>query len=413
MLGDRLYFDDAYTTTFEARVVAVDNENDAFWVRLENSFFYPSSGGQPCDLGWVRLTNDKADSAEITQAEVKNNQVWLKTTNKALQTDQKLSCQINWQRRFDHMQQHSGQHVFSQALLRQGEFPTVGFHLGDDSVTIDVEGDLGGGVMNSAEILANQIIYENRPIKSYFVPKTELDSIPLRKIPDVDDDHLRIVEITDFDWNACGGTHVRHTGEIGIIKLLGTEKIRNTTRIRFACGNRALQIFNETLTITTTLSNDLTCAPADLPANIAKIRQDFRTANKKIKQTQSDLATLLINDLLTKTETRNNHSIIAHTYNKTPTVPLSTLANQLANRHQTTALLASCGQPATLVFATAKTSGFDMNTLITPALANLEGKGGGSSTFAQGSIPQAKFEQISAEIASAKQRWFDEKATSQ
>ena len=413
--SDRLYFDDAYKTAFEARVVEVAERDNRFDIRLADSFFYPVSGGQPCDVGCMRLPNgDRTSpiSISVTEIELKNNQVWLRSSE-GLKINQLVECEINWHRRFDHMQQHSGQHVLSQAFLHHGDFPTVGFHLSNENLSIDGEGDVDASLMDSAESIANQIIYENRPIKSYLVSKSELSSLPIRKIPEVESDYLRIVEISDFDWNACGGTHVRNTGEIGMIKLLGTEKIRNSTRIRFACGKRALKIFNQTLSVTTTLSNDLTCATTDLPDNVSKLRQDLRTANKKIKQTQSDLATLLINDLLTKTETENNHPIITHTYKKAPSIPLSTLTNQLANRHHTTTFLASVGSPSTIALAAPKTSTADMNNLISIILTNLEGKGGGSPTFAQGTISKANFDQLNAEITSAKQRWFDEKATSQ
>lgn len=215
-------------------------KEDGTYVLLEETAFYPHGGGQPCDEGRI---NGVAVLDVISEDE----NVLHKVASPL--GEGVVTCEVDWQRRFDHMQQHSGQHLLSAVCRDLYQAMTVSFHLGTDYATIDVEQpELSPLQLATIEREVNQQIYKNRVVSSYFVTEEELAKLPLVKQPKVTE-NIRIVEIQDVEYNACGGTHVSSTGEIGMIKLLKAEKQKGHTRIYFKCGYRALQEFNDSLKI--------------------------------------------------------------------------------------------------------------------------------------------------------------------
>ncbi|MFN4294929.1 MAG: alanyl-tRNA editing protein, partial [Thermoflexales bacterium] len=233
----RLYRTDAYLTSFTARVVARVTHNGAPALILDQTAFYPEAGGQPHDVGVIahgRVTNviEDADGeiVHILEGDAVD----------SLRPGDEVQCCVDWERRFDHMQQHSGQHVLSQAFIRAVGLDTVAIHIGRSDCTIDLPAaTLPPDALERAEREANAVVMEDRPILAYEVSDADLPSIPLRRPPKVSG-AVRIVEVKDYDWSACGGTHVRSTAQIGLVKIIKAEKRGAETRITFRCGGRAL-----------------------------------------------------------------------------------------------------------------------------------------------------------------------------
>jgi alanyl-tRNA synthetase len=270
MTTQRLYHSDAYTTDFDAELVETTSYNGLPSVILDRTCFYPTSGGQPHDTGVlnglpvVDVVLREADGA-----------VMHVLGGPATLDGPRVSGQIDWSRRFDHMRHHTGQHILSQAFVQLAQADTVGFHLSPDSVTIDLNRtDIGPATLDAAEDLANQIMAEDRPVRAYFPSDEELVMLKLRKVPDVEG-AFRVVDIQDFDQNACGGTHVARTGEIGIIKVL-----RSIAGVR--CG---LSSAAETVRCSTTGGN--TRCSASLPPNgppaTTNCRPFWRSSARKIR----------------------------------------------------------------------------------------------------------------------------------
>ncbi len=232
MASERLYYDDAYTTRFEGAVVAVGEWRGRPAVELERTWFYPESGGQLPDrgtLGAVPVVDVQADDG---------GRVWHVVDGTP--PEGAVAGAIDWARRFDHMQQHTGQHVLSAAFERVADAPTLSSTLGAERSVIE----LGLAEMDWREVArieeaANRVLWEDREIRLHWTDAEGVKRFALRKPPKVEGP-IRVVEIPDWDLSACGGTHTRRTGEVGAIKIVGWEKVRGNVRVAFLCGGRAL-----------------------------------------------------------------------------------------------------------------------------------------------------------------------------
>ncbi len=237
MTSERLYYDDSYTVRFAARVEAVGERQGRPAVELERTYFYPESGGQEADrgmLGDARVVDVQADEGE---------RVWhvLNAAGAQVTSGAELTGEVDWPRRFDHMQQHTGQHVLSAALERVLSAPTISSHLGEERSTLDVAlADADWRAVERVEEAANRVVWEDRPVERHWTSEAGVHRFALRKPPQVTG-RIRIVEIPDWDVSACGGTHTRRTGEVGVIKIVRWEKLRGNLRLEFLCGGRALR----------------------------------------------------------------------------------------------------------------------------------------------------------------------------
>ena len=230
-MNERLYYEDAYRTSFVAQVTERLTLQDQPAVRISRSAFYPTSGGQPHDTGRLNGTAvvDVQVGADGAVLHLLAHSLPEETTS--------VNGQIDWPRRYDHMQQHSGQHLLSQVFFRNLGLETVSVHFGDAMNTLDLDGPTAHSVGNwqTVETAVNEMVWQDRSIRAYWITDAERDKVPLRRAPTVQG-KMRIVEIGKFDWSACGGTHVRRTGEIGLISLLRIEKHRGRSRVHFVCG---------------------------------------------------------------------------------------------------------------------------------------------------------------------------------
>ncbi len=397
MVTERLYYSDSYTTRFKANIIDRVKYRKRLAIVLDKSYFYPESGGQPNDQGEIAgIPVDKLAIREDDDAilHIMAGEVW---------ENESVFAKINWERRFDHMQQHSGQHILSQAFMQIAGLPTVGFHLGESLCAIDLpQNALSPSQIEQTEMLANQIIWENRPVTSYFVSRDEAKKLQLRKIPEIKGDQLRVVEIEDFDLNACGGTHVKSSGEVGIIKLLKFEKKNDQIRVSFLCGKRALLDYRQKNGVISRLVSELTTGEANLPHSVAKLGNELKSANKELKQTRRRLLEVEAAALLDKTPSQNGVRIIRQVLMDWETKQARILGSLLTKEPNVIALLGIPSVNSHLLFVRSDESPGKMDDLLKVALQSLgAGGGGGNEKMAQGGGAAANVEQMNLALQRA------------
>lgn len=373
---NRYYYTDAYKTEFEASII---ERGDGFVV-LDGSYFYPTSGGQPHDIGQL-------NEVMVTDVTVREDDNVLLHWVTAQPEQTQVTGQIDWQRRFDHMQQHTGQHILSQAFIQLCHAPTVGFHLSADTVTIDIDcQDVSAKAQTAVETLANQIIWQNRPIHVRTVSLEEAQTLPIRKIPEVAGETLRLIDIENFDLTACGGTHVLQTGGVGLIKIIKTERHRQKTRVTFACGERALHDYGQKNEILLSLTNHLTTGQDQLYETVQKLQSDLKASQKQSKSYQKQVVVGLAERL--SIEQVGETAVIQHIFTNQPLDIVRQVGQQVQRQHPCVVIFGIMAQPTTLLlFSSLKQH--DMGAWIKTVLAQFpNGKGGGGRPFAQAQLPQ-------------------------
>ncbi|HEU4930257.1 MAG TPA: alanyl-tRNA editing protein, partial [Candidatus Krumholzibacteria bacterium] len=351
-MTQKLYLDESYQTAFEARVVlsrALDDGTRE--VVLDRTLFYPESGGQLADsglLGSGRVT-DVREAGDDTVVHIVTGDV----------PGGEVSGRVDWERRFDHMQQHTGQHVLSRAFIQAASLPTVSFHMGDETCTIDLEGTgFDENAVKRAEDLANRIIEENRPIDIRSVPVAELDQQELRRKVPEGVTIARIVSVRDFDAIPCCGTHVRTTGELGLVKVLRAERVKHLNRVHFKVGQRALDDYREKHAIVQSLANRLTTSPADLLAKIERMTEESQAAGKQAKRLIQRLAESQAGALLQAAARLGSRRVVLH--RESDAALVRALASVLQNEPGTVAVLGA--DDGTVVCAAARDVTIDLAT---------------------------------------------------
>ncbi|AZN41360.1 alanyl-tRNA editing protein [Paenibacillus albus] len=368
-MTSRLYYKSAYVTEWETKITKSLQREDGWYVLLAESAFYPHGGGQPCDTGTI---NGVAVLDVISEEDEVLHKV------ERLPEGETASCRIDWQRRFDHMQQHSGQHLLSAVCLKLFNAMTLSFHLGNESATIDVESpELTQEQLSGLEREVNQAIYDNHPITSYMVSPEEASRLPLVKPPTVSG-NVRIVEIESVEFNACGGTHVSATGGIGMIKLLRTEKVKGNTRISFKCGSRALAEFNDCLGILGKLSLKFNTGKDDIIARVEKWEQEQKQIQAEMAALKEQNDSFVARELLEQQEVR----LIAHQFENKPLKDLQNLAMKLTSLSNDPVLLVDL---ADFKVVLSHSGAFEQSCggFFKEHLGAYGGKGGGSSNLAQ------------------------------
>jgi len=388
-MTERLYYHDSFLYEFDAEVVEVAAVDSRTALVLDRTAFYPTSGGQVFDTGWIFLGNSKSRVAEVGENEDGTVLHILEDTPR-IEKGSRVHGQIDIDRRRDHMQQHSGQHVLSAAFVRLFNRPTVSFHMGADTCSIDLDTkSLTTAQVEAAENLANDVIMQNRPVSIRFVTQGEVQSLGLRKMPPVERDKLRLIDIHDFDLTACGGTHVSSTGQIGCILLRKTEKVRQGWRVEFVCGKRAVVTARRDYATLAESAGLCSSHIWDLPQQVRKFQEEARASRKFNEQTLQELADMYAARMLAETAEQSGSAIIARVFPDRDLNFIKLLAQRLTRQSpKVVVLLAStAGQPA-LVFAQSTGQPFDMGALMKEALSRLGGRGGGSKDMAQGGPAQ-------------------------
>lgn len=395
-MTDRLYYQDSFLYDFDAEVREVLDSPRAAIV-LDRTAFYPTSGGQVFDTGWITSNaNAKFRVTEVADAEDGKVVHYLEaplhgSQKEDLKPGARVRGQVDAARRRDHMQQHSGQHVLSAAFVRLYNMPTVSFHMADDYCSIDLDTPtLTKEQIESAERLANEIILENRAVGVRFVTRDEAGKLGLRKLPPTERDELRLVDIRDFDLTACGGTHVSHTGQIASILLRKVEKVRQGWRIEFVAGQRAVATARRDFTTLTEAAALFSAHIYDVPQQARKALDEIRSLRKQREQSQEELAVAQAAALLAETSEINGRKLVVRTLADRDLNFVKLLAQKVTrlSTHAVAILATTSPQPA-LVFAQSAGQPFDMGALMKETMTRLGGRGGGSKDLAQGGIPTA------------------------
>ncbi len=378
-MTERLYYDDAYRTRFVAQVVERRTHRDQPAVRLDRSAFYPTSGGQPHDTG-------RLNGTAVVDVKAGTDGAVLHLLTRPLPEDtESVVGEVDWPRRFDHMQQHSGQHLLSQVFYRQQGLETVSVHFGDSLNTVDLEGPpLNTDRLAVVEEKANEIVWQDRPVRAYWVTEEALEKVPLRRRPEVRG-KIRVVEIDKFDWSACGGTHVRRSGEIGLISLLRIERHRGRSRVHFVCGRRALADAAERRGLLAEAAALLDSGVRDVPELVSKQQEALRGAEREVKALREGLVEYQARELLAEAEAAGDLQLVVREMADSEPAAVQRLAGALVAGPGVVALL-GCAQrgKGTVVFARSEDCSVHVGKLLRDTLRQFGGGGGGRPDFAQG-----------------------------
>ncbi|MBN2411873.1 hypothetical protein JXQ31_09275 [candidate division KSB1 bacterium] len=370
-MTERLYYTDSYLKEFNAKVIQTGEIEGRPAVVLDKTLFYPESGGQMFDTGII-------ENVSVCRVVLKENVIWHVLDKPVSKKD--IHGQINWVRRFDFMQQHTGFHILAGSFLHQLEVETLSSHLGEEYSTIDVRSDrIDAAQLKDVEDHANKIIWENRPVRAFWAEKEDMDNPLLRKVPD-EFEKVRLVEIENYDLDPCGGTHVRNTGEVGLVKILGSEKIRGNTRYVFVAGNRALREMQKQYNILTTLCQQLTTGVDDMPAAVKKLLEENKNYIKALQNFEKLGEEKIVSELLTENKTSK---IVVKNIEDKKIDGLRRIASTVIKNGHGTFLLGSTGETPCLVFATTDEK-LDLRPVFQQVLPLIDGRGGGSVSFVQG-----------------------------
>lgn len=397
-MTDRLYYSDSFLYNFDAEVRDV-LESPRPALILDRTAFYPTSGGQIHDTGWLSLADGDAAGASpklhVTEvADTEDGRIvhYLEAPIKDIRPGARIHGEIDAAHRRDHMQQHSAQHVLSAAFVRLFNMPTVSFHMGDDYCSIDLDtATLTKEQVEAAEKLANEVMIDNRPVDVRYVTRDEAAGLGLRKLPPAERDQLRLIDVRDFDLTACGGTHVTQTGQIGGILLRKFEKVRQGYRVEFVAGQRAVATARRDYATLTETAALFSAHIYDVPQQVGKALEEIRALRKQLEQSQEELADSQASSLLAETPEANGRKLITEIFADRDLNLIKLLAQKITRQSpNAVALLATTHPQVALVFAQSAGQAHDMGALMKEVLSKLGGRGGGSKDLAQGGAPSAQ-----------------------
>jgi len=371
-MTQRIYYTEAYRRTFDATVVAVDNSAGRSEVILDQTAFFPTSGGQPYDTGTL-------GGAAVTDVIDREDGSIVHIVAGTLHPGEVVTGEIDWARRFDHMQQHTGQHVLSAAFDGLFGVRTESFHLGQLSSTIDLAREVTVAEIAKAEDEANRIVWEDRPVAIRFATAEEAAAMPLRK-ESGRTGSLRLIDVTDYDLSACGGTHVERTGGIGVIAIAAAEKFKGGTRIEFLCGGRALQRFRVWRGALSAMQKHLSVPPIDMAPAIERMQEDAKAAQRSVRGFQEKLAIHEAHALLARGGTPIVEAIDGWDAQGLKAIAVAATAAQ----PDVVIALFTSATPAQVVVARGANSSVDAAALLKQLTAKFGGKGGGKADLAQG-----------------------------
>jgi alanyl-tRNA synthetase len=412
-MTERLYYRDPFLYEFEGEVVELvptSAINARHGIILDRTAFYPTSGGQVHDTGW--LTDAAGGKTRVVQVEeAEDGQVvHYIEAEQGPERGKRVRGVIDDVRRRDHMQQHSGQHVLSAAFIKLFDMPTVSFHMGDETCSIDLDTpSVSAKQIVEVERLANQIVQENRPVAIKFVKQEDVAALGLRKVPVVDKPELRLIDIQDFDLTACGGTHVRGTGQIGCVLLRKVEKVRQGWRVEFVCGQRSVNIARKDYAALTEAAGLFSAQIWDVPQQVRKTLEDMKAARKSGERLFEELCEVQAAKILAETPAEAGKKIVAKVYSDRDASAIKLLAQKLTRLESNVVVLlgTTSGQPS-LVFAQTPDGSADVGTLLKETLTKFGGRGGGGKDFAQGGLTRA--ESVDAAVQGAMARMRGESA---
>jgi alanyl-tRNA synthetase len=376
-MTERLYFTNSYLTEFESQVLSCTPAGDRFEATLDATAFYPTGGGQPNDVGTLggRAVLDVIDRDEAAIVHV---------VDGPLDPGARVRGIVDWTRRFDHMQQHSGQHMLSAAFDSLHKARTESFHLGSAIATIDLNRVVSPAEIAAAEDEVNRIVWLDREVRLKFTTAEEAAALPMRKETGREG-VLRLIEVDGFDLSACGGTHVARTGVVGIIAVTGWEKFKGGTRVEFVCGGRALNRLREWRDVFAGTSRVLSVLPSGLTAAIERLQTDNKSQAKTIREMQDQLAIHEAAKMVAAGErTSDGRVLVVQALDGWDANGLKTAANAAASSAGVCVAVFSTSSPALVVVARASDAKTDASAVVKTLIARFGGKGGGKPEMAQG-----------------------------
>ncbi len=385
-MTERLYYDDAYLTEFDAVVVDCEEADGAYHVRLDRSAFYPTSGGQPFDTGSL-------NGAMVMDVCVSDDHDVVHVTDRPLAVGEAVHGRIDWPRRFDHMQQHAGDHMIASALWRLLGGVTIGLHISHEVSTIDVAMPEGVTRISPEDIRrveddVNERVQRDVPVRCWFPGAEELKTLPLRKPPTVSE-HVRVVAIGEDEMVACGGTHPSTAGQLGLVKILGVAPARGKMRVSFVAGMRALRDYRDMYDRAHGAAALLSTSTDNLVEHVGALQESLRRAEFELNRLRREAALSELEAMLdTAPRTSKGAAVIARMLQGDAEL-VKEAASKLIKRPGVIALLgANVGEGrAAFVFARSQDVDAHMGQLLAQAAKPLGGKGGGRPDFAQGGGP--------------------------
>lgn len=374
----KLYYENQYIKDFRAVVLDVKKIDEKFHIVLDNTAFFPGGGGQFCDLGFI-------ENKKVIDVYEEHGTIY-HVLDCSLNKGQEVSCLIDWDRRLEGMQQHLGQHVLSGCFFKLFNANTVGFHMGSDISTVDINGHLEEGQIREAEKKANEIIKNNIPVEFLLPTKEELKKLKLRRALPKTNEAIRVVKIGDLDINACCGVHPQCTLELRAIKIRRWEKHKGATRIEYIAGTRAIEDYMIKDNILTEICRYLNCgedSAVNAIKNLSSKVGELMEENKKIRGALSQYE---IKALLDQGEKIKDLTIIKTIYENGDPKHISKLATRLAEEEKAIVLFATKdAKKANLIFTCSKgLKNVNMNDILKDSITLIDGRGGGSPLLAQG-----------------------------
>ncbi len=368
----RLYFEDAYLVEFEARVVERLTRDGKPGVVLDQTAFYPESGGQP----WDRGTLDGAAVLEVVEDGDKIVHVLDREV-----AGESVRGRVDWDLRFDHMQQHTGQHILSQAFIEVLNGETKSFHLGPETTTLEIGiGQADEASVGRVERRANAVVFSNRPVKTYFVPPERVSEVPFRR-PPKKEGTLRVVEVTDFDYSACGGTHCRTSGEVGLIKITRWDKIRGNLRFEFVCGGRALADFGWKNAVVRELVGRFNVRGQEIPQSVERLSSELKGLKKEARRLEDSLASYEANEIVRNAAGR----VLRAVFRDRSPEAVRSLALHVVKKGEFVALYAGFSEARShLVLARSEgLAAVDLRKLVPIVAPLVSGRGGGGPSLVE------------------------------
>ena len=391
MSAERLYIQDSYLREFTAHVVGRQVSGGKSAVALDRTVFYPTGGGQPNDLGTL-------DGVPVLDVIVEDEVVW--HILDAELPGAEVRGILDWSRRFDHMQQHTGQHILSQAFVVTCDAETVAFHMGADASTIDLgRADLGPDALAAAEAAANAVIDAALPVTGTFVTQEELAQLPLRKPPKVTE-AIRVVQVAGFDWSACGGTHVANSSQVGLVKIVGVERRGGELRVTFLCGGRARADYARLQALVSGLANRFTCAQDEVPGAVERLTAENKAIRKDLADLEAQWVEATAASWWGETAPKGEQRVIVRAID-VPVERAKRLAQALRVRPGAVIMLGVLGERPQLLFTRADDVSLNMGDLLRTAAAAGGGRGGGRPDWAQGGVPSNEALDVALDAARA------------
>ncbi len=416
-MTERLYYSDSFLFDFDATVQSVIQRDGRTALVLDRTAFYPASGGQVFDTGAVEIGGQTLRICEVAEDEAGSifhyigpaakveaegaprsaapqsgsaNVGQAETMGPAgLESGATARGMVDADRRRDHMQQHSGQHILSAAFERLFRMPTVSFHMGDESCTIDLQTDtLTDDQVRAVEREANRIVLDDRAVEIRSASVEQARALGVRKIPDHVEGELRLIDVKDYDLNACGGTHVRRTGQVGAILLRKHEKVKQGFRVEFVCGERAIITARRDFETLTAAAALYATQIWEVPNLVSKSLDEAKASGKERKKLLEEIASLLAGTMLADASDKGGFKLITRVFDDRDLAFIKLLAQKITASSPAVVLFgatspSSAGQPG-IVFAQTPGLGNDMGALMKEALVTLGGRGGGNRDMAQG-----------------------------